>query len=70
MIMHTVQDDMPFLPHWNADELAAAVRLPLPPLHTFDFAPPANDDDAPHRPRRDEGFLPAPPLPSRFRIGG
>jgi hypothetical protein len=69
MIMHTCHDDVPFLPQWTADELAAAVRLPLPPLHTFDFSPPANDD-APHRPRRDENFLPAPPLPSRFRIGG
>ncbi len=67
--MPTAHDAMPFLPHWNADELAAAVRLPLPPLHTFDFAPSANDD-VPHRPRRDENFLPASPLPSRFRIGG
>ena len=67
--MPTAHDAMPFLPHWNADELAAAVRLPLPPLHTFDFAPSANDD-VPHRPRRDEGFLPASPQLSRFRIGG
>lgn len=67
--MPTAHDAMPFLPHWNADELAAAVRLPLPPLHTFDFASSANDD-VPHRPRRDENFLPASPLPSRFRIGG
>lgn len=67
--MHIAPDDFPFPPHWNADELAAAVRLPLPPLHTFDFALPANDD-APHRPRRDAGFLPASPLPSHFRIGG
>lgn len=62
-------DHAPFVPHWNADELTAAVRPPLPPLHTFDFSPPANDD-APHRPRRDASYLPASPRLSLFRIGG
>ena len=63
-------DTLPFVLHWDADALTdAMLRLRPPPLRTVVFAPSANDD-APHRPRRDTGFLPAPPLPSHFRIGG
>ncbi len=40
-----------FFPQWSADELAAAVAAPLPPLHTFEFTLPANAAQL-HRPSR------------------
>jgi len=59
---------VPFVPHWNADALAAAIPRRPPPLHSVVLAPSANDAVL-HRPRRTVSFAPAPTLPSRFRIG-
>ena len=40
-----------FAPQWSADDLVAAVPMPLPPLHTFTFELPANAGHG-HRPSR------------------
>lgn len=61
-------DAFPFVLHWDADTLAAAMQRRPPPLRTIVLAPSANDAEV-HRPHRDGGFAPAPALPPRFRIG-
>ncbi len=58
----------PFVTHWNADALAAAIPRRPPPLRTVVLAPSANDAVL-HRPRRSVSFAPPQTLPPRFRIG-
>ncbi|MFZ5636029.1 MAG: hypothetical protein ACOY82_05520 [Pseudomonadota bacterium] len=59
----------PFAPHWSAEQLAAAVPHALPPLHRFDFAPPANAAEL-HRPRRRTAPYVAQAALAAFRIRG
>jgi hypothetical protein len=58
-----------FAPNWTADALAAATSRELPPLHTFDFLPPANAA-ALHRPRRSDARYIAQAALSPFRVRG
>jgi hypothetical protein len=58
-----------FAPNWTADALAAAVPRTLPPLHTFDFLPPANAA-ALHRPRREGLRYIAQAALAPFRVHG
>jgi hypothetical protein len=58
-----------FAPNWTAEALAAAMPRMLPPLHTFDFSPPANAAML-HRPRRSHRSYVAQAALAPFRIHG
>ncbi len=50
-VIQTTSTQTTFAPQWSADDLVAAVPVPLPPLHTFNFQLPANAAQL-HRPSR------------------
>ncbi len=49
--IQTTSAQTTYVPQWSADDLVAAVPVPLPPLYTFSFEPPANAAQL-HRPGR------------------